>query len=97
MSTTDETVHVTLTLPREIYERVVREAADAHRQLDEILSALVAAGLEARAPVRELLEQVSTRYRARLAREERLQHTPDEVMQELREIREQIASELYPR
>ena len=96
MSTTDETVHVTLTLPREIYERVAQEAADEQRQLDELLSALVAAGLEARAPVRELLEHVSTRYRARLAREHKLQQSPDEVLQELREIREQIAGELYP-
>jgi hypothetical protein len=97
MSSTDETVHVTFTLPRDIYERVAQEAADEQRQPDELLSALVAAGLEARAPIRELLEQISTLYRARLARESQLHQSPDGVMQELRELREQIASDLYPR
>jgi hypothetical protein len=96
MSTTDETVEVTLTLPRGVYERVAHAAACERRQLEELLSTLVAEGLDAHASVRDLLEGVSAQYRARLDREGKLQQSPDEVLQELRELREQIARELYP-
>jgi len=46
--------------------------------------------------VRELFERVSREYRARLAREGKLDQSPDEVLQELRDVREQIAREFYP-
>jgi hypothetical protein len=46
--------------------------------------------------IRELLEQVSEDYRARLAREGKLEQSSDDVLQELRDLREQIARDLYP-
>jgi hypothetical protein len=45
---------------------------------------------------RELLEQVSEDYRARLAHEGKLEQSSDDVLQELRDLREQIARDLYP-
>jgi hypothetical protein len=96
MSTTPQTVQVTVTLPKDVYERAAQVAEAEQHQLGELLGTLVAEGLEGRASVREILERVSREYRARLAREGKLDQSPDEVLQELRELREQVARELYP-
>src|SRR5436190_21515162 len=96
MSTSSQTVKVTLTLPKEIFERAKQAAAEEQRQLGELLSRLVTEGLEARASVRQLFEHVSAQYRARLAQEGKLEQSPDEVLQDLRNLREQVASDLYP-
>ena len=96
MSVSDPNVPVRLRLPKQVYERARQAAAAEGRPVAELLSALVAEGLEARATARELLQRVSTQYRARLAGESKLHQPPDEVMQELRELREQVVRELYP-
>jgi len=96
MSNTEQAVQVIVTLPKEIYERVARTAAGEQQQLEDLLSVLIVEGLDAHATVRELLEHVSGQYRARLIREGKLDQSADEVLQELRTVREQIASELYP-
>jgi hypothetical protein len=96
MSATDRTVQVTLTLPEEVYTRVAEAAAREERQLVELLATLVAEGLDAHATSRETLERVSIQYRARLATENRLNQSPEEILQELGDLREQVAGELYP-
>ena len=96
MSSIGQTVQVTLRLPKDVYERVTQAALMEQRQVEDLLSALIAEGLEAHGTIRELLEHVSADYRARLAREGKLQQSPDDVLQELRDLREQIARELYP-
>jgi hypothetical protein len=96
MNSAEQTVQVTLRLPKEIYERVAHAAAEEQRQLEDLLSTLVAEGLDVHASVRELFEHVSDQYRARLAREGKLERSPDAVLRELRTLREQIARELYP-
>jgi hypothetical protein len=96
MSTSSQSVKVTLMLPKEVYERAEQAAADEQRQLGELLSGLVAEGLDARASVRQLFEQAAAQYRARLVREDKLEQSPDEVLQELSDLREQVARELYP-
>ena len=97
MSNTDQTVQVTLLLPKDIYERAAQAASKEQRQIADLLSALIAEGLDAHATVRELFERVSEQYRARLAQEGKLQQSSEDVLQELRTLREQIARELYPR
>jgi len=96
MSSTDQTVDVVLRLPKDIYERAALTAAGERRQLEDLLSALVAEGLDAHASVRELFDRVSEQYRARLASEGKLAQSGDDVLRELRALREQIARELYP-
>ena len=96
MSTSTQTVQVTLTLPRDLYERAAKTAQAEQRQIAELLSSLVAEGLTQRDSPREAFERASASYRARLAREGKLDQSPDEVLQELREIREQVARELSP-
>ena len=96
MSITGQTVQVTMRLPKDIYERVTQTAAKEQRQVEDLLGALVAEGLEAHATVRDLLEHVSEHYRARLAGEGKLHQSSEDVLQELRDLREQVARELYP-
>lgn len=95
MSAMDQAVQVTLRLPKEIYDRAAQAAANEQRQLEEILSTLVAEGLDAHATARELFERVSEQYRARLSREGKLNQPSDKVLEELRNLRGQIARELY--
>ena len=96
MGNVDKTVQVTVSLPKDIFERVAQAAVDEQRQIEDLLSVLVTEGLDAHATVRELFEQVSEQYRARLAREGKLNQSSDAVLQELGALREQIAHELYP-
>jgi hypothetical protein len=96
MSSIDQTVQVTLRLPKDMYERVTQAARMEQRQIEDLLGTLIAEGLEAHATIRELLEHVSEDYRTRLAREGKLQQSSDDVLQGLRDLREQIARELYP-
>jgi siroheme synthase (precorrin-2 oxidase/ferrochelatase) len=97
MSSSGQTVQVTVRLPKEIYERVTQAALIEQQQIEDLLRSLIVEGLEAHMPLRELWEHVSEDYRARLAREGKLRQASDDVLQELRDLREQIAGELYPR
>ncbi len=96
MSSMGQTVQVTLRLPKDMYERVTQAALIEQRQVEDLLRTLIAEGLEAHMAIRELLEHVSEDYRARLAREGKLDQSSDDVLQELRDLREQIARDLYP-
>ena len=97
MNSMGQTVQVTLRLPKDMYERITQAALLGQQQVEDLLRTLIAEGLEAHTTVRELLEHVSEDYRARLAREGKLRQSSDEVLQELRDLREQITRELYPR
>lgn len=96
MSSADQTVDVMLRLPKDIYERAAIAAAGEQRQLADLLSSLVAEGLAIHASIRKLFEQVSEQYRARLASEGKLTQSGDDLLNELRALREQIARQLYP-
>lgn len=91
-----QNVTVTLNLPKDVYERASETAANEQRSLEEILSQLITEGLNVHASLRELFEVVSDQYRARLSQEGKLGQSPDEVLDQLRRVREQIAHELYP-
>lgn len=96
MTIADDMVQVTLDIPKDLYERVARAAEGERRKLEDLLGALVLEGLEAHTSVREVFERVSEQYRGRLAREGKLDQSADEVVDELRQVREQTARELYP-
>lgn len=96
MNAPGNTLEVTLQLSQEIYEQVVRAAKKEQRKIEDLLSVLIAEGLETHATVRELFEQASAQYRGRLTREGKLDQSSDRILEELRTLREQIAGELYP-
>lgn len=93
---TTKRVSVTLDLPEELYERASLKAACEQREVNEVLSSTLEAGLIAPETARELLEHASQSYRAQLAAQGKLDQTDEEIFAELREVREQIADELYP-
>jgi hypothetical protein len=98
MSSIGQTVQVTLQLPKDMYERVTQAALIERQQVEDLLRTLIAEGLEAHTTtLRELLAHVSEDYRARLEREGKLHQSSNDVLQELRDLREQIARELYSR
>ena len=97
MSSMSQTVQVTLRLPKDMYEQVTQAALIEQQQVEDLLRTLIAEGLEAHTTVRALLEHVSEDYRARLAREGKLHQSSEDVRHELRDLREQIARELYSR
>jgi len=49
MSSIGQTVQVTLRLPKDMYERVTQAALMEQRQIEDLLSTLIAEGLEAHA------------------------------------------------
>ena len=96
MNSGDQTVEVTLRLSKDRYEQIQQAARMEHRPVEDLLGRLIAEGLDSHAGTREILEQVSQDYRARLAREGKLSQSADAVRQELSDLREQIARDLYP-
>ncbi len=96
MPATEECVQVAFPLPRKVYERVARAARDGQRSLDDELAVLVESGLSAELSHQERFDRLAEMYRVRLAREGKLNRTPEEVMAELRAVREKVADEFYP-
>jgi hypothetical protein len=96
MSLSDQTVPVNLLLPKQLYERVARAAAQEHRGLEELLSVLVAEGMDVHATAREVLEQVASQYRARICGEDGLSKPSGAVLQELSELRKAIVASGEP-
>ena len=96
MSNADQTVAVTLQIPKGIYQQASETAAHEQRQLEELLGLLIVEGLYVHTTVQQSLELVSAQYRDRLDQEGKLDQSPAEVLQELGDLREQVANELYP-
>ncbi len=95
MSSGDQTtVEVTLRLSKDRYEQIQQAARVEHRPVEDLLDSLIVEGLDSHASTREILEQVSQGYRARLARERKLSQSADAVRQELSDLREQTARDL---
>jgi selenocysteine-specific translation elongation factor len=96
MNISDQSVSVTLMLPRSLYQKATQTAEKEQRSLEDLLKLLVAEGLTARTTVRQVLESISIQYCQRLARDGQAQQSPEQVLQNLKQVREQIADELYP-
>lgn len=96
MAAQSDTVAVQVELARDEYERIEEQARREHRPVSDVIPRLVSSELQRRANARRMMEEVSASYRARLAAEGKLDQTPEEFLDELRALREQIADELYP-
>jgi hypothetical protein len=96
MSIADRTVKVTLQLPEDVYQKVAKTAEEEHRPPEDLLSALVAEGLDSHISLREVFERLSDQYLDRLRREGQSPASPEETLEDLRSLRERIAHELYP-
>jgi hypothetical protein len=96
MPAVDDKESVTVTFPGPTMERVKELARQKNATTEQEIQHLVEYALHSEATVREKLEALSESYRARLNREGRLNQSAEQVMAELRRIREQVADELHP-
>lgn len=92
----EERVAVTVSVPKDILDRIEELATERKTTRDREVESLLRIGLKTRSRIRESFDRLSESYRARLAREGKLNQTFEEVMEELRKVREQVANELYP-
>src|SRR5947209_11965028 len=96
MAVVEDNGRLTITLPQSLLEQVRNLAAKSNLTVERETEILVERGLQSQRTVREKFEQLSDAYRARLAREGKLDQSDEEVMDELHRMREQVANELYP-
>ena len=96
MAVVEDNASLTITLPQSLLEQVRNLAAKSNLTVERETEILVERGLQSQRTVREKFEQLSDVYRARLAREGKLDQSDEEVMDELHRMREQVANELYP-
>ena len=91
----NSSVQVTLSLLKRTYERLEQAAFAIKKRPEDLLNSLVTEGLDTQSKISEILERISTEYRNRLSQEGKLDQSSEGIIQELRDVREQIAYELY--
>jgi len=96
MTKHSDNVTIELELPRAEYERVEAQARKEHRSVSQVIPVLLHSELRRREKARRMLEEVSESYRELLASEGKLDQAPEEVLAELRQLRDEVANELFP-
>lgn len=91
----DRCDQITITLPHAIVEQIEAMVGETGSTLESESARLIELGLRTKQDVRRQWRELSESYRARLSREGKLEQSPEDVMEELRRIREQVADELY--
>lgn len=91
-----DTVVLEVPISQKTYEDLSEIASGGSRSPEEVARDLIETELSRQARIAERFDRLSDSYRARLAREGKLNRTPEEVLEELRQIREQVANEKYP-
>ena len=91
MDPTTQTLTVTLTLSPEVYQRLLKAADDDRQSVSDFLSQLVTMRMTSQEQARQMWEALSQQYRERSRREGTLQRSSAEVLQDLRQTREEIA------
>ncbi|WP_448571262.1 hypothetical protein [Trichothermofontia sp.] len=66
------------------------------RDLDEFLQALIVESLDNHLSTRQIFAAIAKSYQGRLQEEGKRGQWREEVLRDLRELREQVADELYP-
>src|SRR5438045_3528893 len=96
MASQSDSVTIELELPRAEYERVEAQARKEKRSVSQVIPLLLESELRRREKARRMLEEASESYREHLASEGKLDQSPEEVLAELRQLRDEVAHELFP-
>lgn len=96
MTAQTDSVTVQIELPREEYLRVEAQARQEQIPVSQVIPELVISELRRREKAHGLMTEASEAYRGRLAKEGKLDQTPEEIFAELRAVREEVASEQFP-
>lgn len=97
MSAQTLSVTIQVEFPAEDYRQLEAQARQEHVSVSQIIPDLVTSELRRRKKARRLLAEASRSYLARLAKEGKLDQTPEGIFAELRAVREVVADELLPR
>lgn len=96
MPVVDELVDITVKLPRSVVENL-DDLASSHRSTRDVeVRSLIEDRLRRQKEGREAFDRLSAMYRTRMEKEGKADQTSEEIMEELRELREKVANELYP-
>lgn len=96
MPAIDEMECVTLQLPRDMVERLRQSAKESHRPVEREAQALIERGLTVRDRLKRSADRAHTAYQDHLTRTGNTEPTAEELMEQMRRIREEVADELYP-
>ena len=91
-----ETESLTLQLPFDVVERIRESANESHRPVEREAQALLERGLSARERLRQSADRAYREYQEHLKRAGEAEPTAEELMDQMRRIREEVANELYP-
>ena len=97
MPALDDSITVTIPLPKRVYVRATRLAAEQHRSVEEQLAGLVESGLTSELSVEQALDEAYEAYLANMKAAGRAPHTADELWDQMRRIRQEVADELDTR
>lgn len=90
----DERIPVTVPLPRRIYEKVADSAARGHRSVEEEVAGLVETGLASETSVDAILDEAHSAYLSHMKQAGRQPHTAEELWEQMRRVRKEVADEL---
>ena len=96
MPATEDRVFLTVSVPKSIVDRINQAAEHSSRTVDDEVAWLVESGLESEMTWEEQLEKVRNAYRERYESTGRPVPTTEELWEQMRRIREEVANELYP-
>ena len=96
MPVAEKRVKMTVELPKSIADRVAARAASSKHTLNEEMRTLLEQGLRGSGNVHESVERARKAYEAELIGAEKTRPTTEELWEQMRRIREEVANELYP-
>ena len=91
-----ETEALTLTLPREVVSRIRKSARRSQRPVEREAQELLEHGLTAQERLMDSMDRARREYKEYLVRTGQSEPTADQLMEQMRRIREEVANELYP-
>lgn len=92
----EEQIAVTVNLPKSIVEQIGESAGRDNHTMEEEIRALIGLALAMDSDPEELAEAAERDYAAHLAATGQKRPTTDELWEQMRRVREEVANELYP-
>ena len=92
----EKSVKMTVELPQSIADRVTARAASSKHTLNEEMRTLLEQGLRGSGNVHDSVDRARKSYEAELISARKSRPTGEELWEQMRRIREEVANELYP-
>lgn len=96
MPAVEDKVSITLDLPKSVVDGVRRYADRARHSVEAEAEQMLRHAITVRDELPDLMEQAQREYDEYRSRTGKSRPTGDELIEQLRRVREQVADELYP-